>query len=190
MKVRAGRVSKCKSLKVSKPSEILPGLLYLGSVMEADVKSNLQEVGITNILCTMEEVWMPYPQDFEYKFLLINDEENEEILCFFDEISDYIHRTLTSKQGAKLLVHCFAGHSRSASFVIAYLMKYYEMTYDVALEFVKKNRETVSPNDGFVTQLRLFGQKLAARRIVAMEKTLPSTKELSIMKSMKERVNN
>jgi len=97
MKVRAGRISKCKSLKVSKPSEILPGLLYLGCVMEADVKSNLQEVGITNILCTMEQVWMPYPQDFEYKFLLINDEENEEILCFFDEISDYIHKILTGK---------------------------------------------------------------------------------------------
>jgi len=88
------------------------------------------------------------------------------------------------------LVHCFAGHSRSASFVIAYLMKYYEMTYDDALEFVQKKRETVSPNDGFVTQLRSYGQRLATRRLIDMEKTLPSTKELSIMKSMKERLNN
>lgn len=190
MKIRAGRISKCKSLKVSKPSEILPGLLYLGSVMEADVKSNLQEVGITNILCTMEQVWMPYPEAFEYKFLLINDEENEEILCYLDEISDYIHQTLTTNPGAKLLVHCFAGHSRSASMVIAYLMKYHDMTYDEALDLVKKNRETASPNDGFVTQLRSYGQKLAARRVVNMEKTLPSSKELAIMKSMKERVNN
>jgi len=189
MKVRAGRISKCKSLKVSKPSEILPGLLYLGSVMEADVKSNLKELGITNILCTMEQVWMPFPEDFDYKFLLINDEENEEILSFFDEISDYIHKTLTSKQGAKLLVHCFAGHSRSASIVIAYLMKYWEMMYEDALAFVMKKRETVSPNDGFVTQLRAYGQKLATRRMVALEKNPLSTKESAIMKSMKERVN-
>lgn len=54
------------------------------------------------------------------------------------------------------LVHCIKGISRSVSFVIAYLMKYYSMNYEEAYSFLKKKRKCVCPNEGFVRQLKNF----------------------------------
>lgn len=52
-----------------------------------------------------------------------------------------------------MLVHCAAGVSRSASFVIAYLMKKRDMLYPDALRYVKERRKVISPNSGFKKQL-------------------------------------
>lgn len=41
------------------------------------------------------------------------------------------------KQNRKVLIHCAAGVSRSASFTIAYLMKEYKMNYHKAHKYVK-----------------------------------------------------
>jgi len=41
------------------------------------------------------------------------------------------------KQDRKVLIHCAAGVSRSASFTIAYLMKEYKMPYQKAYTHVK-----------------------------------------------------
>ena len=43
-----------------------------------------------------------------------------------------------------------AGQSRSASMVLAYLMKKREMSFSDALDFVKVKRPSVSPNPGFI----------------------------------------
>jgi protein-tyrosine phosphatase len=50
-------------------------------------------------------------------------------------------------------VHCAAGVSRSASFVIAYLIKKKEMLYPDALKYVKERRRVICPNGGFKKQL-------------------------------------
>jgi len=48
-----------------------------------------------------------------------------------------------------VLVHCHMGVSRSATVVIAYLMKYFHMTHREAYNFVKKKRSVINPNEGF-----------------------------------------
>lgn len=53
-------------------------------------------------------------------------------------------------------VHCNAGVSRSASFVIAYLMRELAMTFEEAFTFVKQKRPQIMPNHGFVTQLKQY----------------------------------
>ena len=58
-----------------------------------------------------------------------------------------------------ILVHCNKGVSRSATFVIAYLMKKNDLTVDKALEYVKSKREIVSPNEAFIGQLRKYVQQ-------------------------------
>jgi len=46
-------------------------------------------------------------------------------------------------------VHCAAGVSRSASIVIAYLMKINHWTFENAYSFVKSKRKIIDPNFGF-----------------------------------------
>ena len=63
----------------------------------------------------------------------------------------FITEALSS--GGKILVHCVAGISRSASCVIAYLMKSKQIGYEEALAMTKAKRFCVEPNDAFVRQL-------------------------------------
>lgn len=54
------------------------------------------------------------------------------------------------KRNEKILVHCIAGVSRSASVVIYYLMKKTGKKYDEVYSYVKSKRNMIKPNDGFV----------------------------------------
>ena len=48
-----------------------------------------------------------------------------------------------------VFVHCYAGISRSASCVIAYLMSEHNMTFYEATSYVRKRRHIIFPNIGF-----------------------------------------
>ena len=49
-----------------------------------------------------------------------------------------------------------AGISRSASLVIYYFMKKYNINFDDALKMVKGKRNIINPNDSFKLQLKQF----------------------------------
>ena len=53
-----------------------------------------------------------------------------------------------------VLIHCAAGASRSASFVISYVMKNKKLNFKEASKFVQSIRKCVDPNDGFKKQLQ------------------------------------
>jgi len=61
------------------------------------------------------------------------------------------------------LVHCKMGISRSASTVLAYLMKEHNHSFADALEHVKKRRSCINPNGGFRNQLLIYEGILAAK---------------------------
>lgn len=66
--------------------------------------------------------------------------------------------SLTSKPKRGILVHCLMGRSRSASIVIAYIMRKYRLKYPAAYSYVRAKRSVVQPNIGFVKQLNLWGR--------------------------------
>ena len=57
------------------------------------------------------------------------------------------------KHYGSVLVHCHKGISRSASFIIGYLMKKNSFTFIEALSHVQTCRPIVQPNDSFTAQL-------------------------------------
>ena len=57
------------------------------------------------------------------------------------------------------MVHCAQGRSRSASLVIGWLIKVHSLSYDDALDYVKKRRAVVQPNVGFIRQLKTISSQ-------------------------------
>ena len=61
---------------------------------------------------------------------------------------DFIDEGLAG--GGGVLVHCYAGMSRSPTCVIAYLMAVKGLTLDHAWDYVKDIRDIARPNPGFL----------------------------------------
>lgn len=58
--------------------------------------------------------------------------------------------------GGRVLVHCQAGISRSATICLAYLIQSRRVRLDEAFDFVKQRRGVISPNFSFMGQLLQF----------------------------------
>lgn len=57
----------------------------------------------------------------------LKDTENENLLDYLEVCIDFIDR---SRKEGSVLVHCFAGVSRSASVITAYLMKSENLSHE------------------------------------------------------------
>ncbi|GFQ79313.1 hypothetical protein TNCT_451621 [Trichonephila clavata] len=68
------------------------------------------------------------------------------------------------KEGKGVLVHCFAGISRSPTIVIAYLMQKLDMTPEEAYFFVEKRKIHISPSLHFIEQLNMHQEALMDNR--------------------------
>lgn len=95
----------------------------------------------------------------------VEDLDTENISKYFDSSIKFIDQA--KSKGGKILVHCAAGISRSATLVIAYLMYSYAMSFSDAYAFVKKRRDIVDPNMGFIVQLSNFDDALKISRMYA-----------------------
>ncbi|XP_071855968.1 dual specificity protein phosphatase MPK-4 isoform X2 [Bombus fervidus] len=88
------------------------------------------------------------------KYIQVTDMPREDLLTHFEDSYEFIDHSL--QQNEKILVHCYFGISRSATIVIAYLMKKYKKSFYDAFEAVKEKRRFVGPNAGFLAQLKLY----------------------------------
>jgi hypothetical protein len=95
--------------------------------------------------------------DYQWRSILdgICDEEHDEIVRRFDDAADQMHAWLQDDK--RVLVHCFAGVSRSVTAVIWYLIRYEGHTWDEALEMIKAGRTVANPNIRFEIPLRIEG---------------------------------
>ncbi|GJW91260.1 dual specificity protein phosphatase 12-like protein [Tanacetum coccineum] len=81
------------------------------------------------------------------------DMESENLLDSLEACLDFIDE---SRKKGSVLVHCFAGVSRSAAIITAYLMRTERLSLEDALESLRQSNESVCPNDGFLEQLSMF----------------------------------
>uniref|UniRef100_A0A915L1A0 protein-serine/threonine phosphatase n=1 Tax=Romanomermis culicivorax TaxID=13658 RepID=A0A915L1A0_ROMCU len=90
----------------------------------------------------------------------VADDESTELLKHWDLTYKFINRA--KENNSAVLVHCKKGISRSSSTVIAYAMKSYGWSLGEALNYVKQRRNCVTPNKGFMEQLKTYQGILAA----------------------------
>lgn len=139
------------------PSMIFPHL-YLGNLQNSVNKTQLQQLGIGHILNAAKECKNHFKDEFTYMKISLIDDENEDVLSYFDEGFRFIEDA--KKQKSRVLVHCFMGMSRSAAIVIAYAMKYKNWSLKRAYQHVRKHRPIIDLNMGFMYQLIEYERKL------------------------------
>ena len=136
--------------------------LYLGDLESSEDVNKLKELGIKKVLSILDGFWPKYNEsdNIIHKTLMVHDYEQENIIKYFGECLNFI------KGNEKILVHCAAGASRSATVVIAYLMWNKKMPYEDALKFTQGKRKIVWPNPGFKDQLKLFEKELLEKNYI------------------------
>ncbi|XP_032666703.1 dual specificity protein phosphatase MPK-4-like [Odontomachus brunneus] len=137
--------------------EIEPGL-FLGNLTAATDIDWLKEVEITHILtvdsCPLPRKIQDRLPNLITKYIQVTDMPREDLLTYFEDSYEFIDRAIESN--GRVLVHCYFGMSRSATVVIAYIMKKHESSFTDVFHAVKAKRRFVAPNPGFVAQLRLY----------------------------------
>ncbi|KAM7354819.1 MAP kinase-specific phosphatase [Cochliomyia hominivorax] len=140
-----------------KPAEILKHFLYLGS-QDAVTLENILEYKLSHILSIGIKCPLTPDAYSHIKFLYIPCLDLPETSLMkegiFTEAFNFIEKARLTN--GRVLVHCNAGVSRSASIVIGYLMHHHDMDFETAYKHVKSQRECIQPNAGFLKQLKEF----------------------------------
>lgn len=173
--------STLKAFPVEMPDLIVGDWLYLGKVMQAASMHVVKELGITHILnCTEEHLCYHIENEsVKYARIALADVTGSNLYDYMEAAGQFIDECNGDNKN-KILVHCAAGVSRSASIVISYLMHrtiewtememkcidiiretlgypqkttYETLTLSEAYGFVKSWRSIICPNDGFIEQL-------------------------------------
>jgi protein-tyrosine phosphatase len=138
----------------SAPTEIINNL-YLGSSFNAYAIQNLKNKNVNVIINITEEIDNFHQNDSTityYKFP-IRDNNIDDITDILEQTYHIIDEHLNNENG--ILVHCYMGASRSASIIIYYLMKKYNMTFEEANNYVYNKRKLVNLSQKFDTTLKL-----------------------------------
>ncbi|ELU11441.1 hypothetical protein CAPTEDRAFT_104600 [Capitella teleta] len=148
-------------------SQLCPLTDYLFiSGMKALQPDRLRCAGITHIInCTMEVPCVQMP-DMQCTQIKVSDTPGARLGVHFDRAADIIRQV--QQKGGRVLVHCVAGVSRSATLCIVYLMKYSRMSLRDSYLFVKSKRPIIRPNPGFFKQMIDYEQRLNGRTSVTM----------------------
>ena len=131
-------------------SEIQDGL-FLGNSAASESHAWQTANGITHIVSVIPHRLPPAPSNIKRLQVRIRDSQQDLIAIHFDTAIEFIGAALNSD--GRVLVHCWRGISRSATIMIAYIMRSRRLQYKAALAFVKAQRPCIDPNPGFQTQL-------------------------------------
>jgi len=149
--------------------EILPGLL-LGPFQASKSLETLQRLQITHIVCIRDakeafSVRPRFPENFTYMVLDVEDNEEQNLIRLFPGAKAFIDQAIS--QGGRVLVHCNGGISLSPAFVVMFVMQHHNLSWEDALHMVQNRRYCISPNGGFLTQIKEYESIYKAKNAVA-----------------------
>lgn len=136
-------------------NEILSGL-WLGNISDA---KNLEFINSLDIVIncskdipflskTTKNIRIPIDDNLEEK-------EIKNLSKFLPKITSFIHSSL--KNNKNILVHCYAGKQRSASVIVAYLIRYLNISLEKAILLVRTKRDIIfTPCINFKSSLLKF----------------------------------
>ena len=134
--------------------------ILLGNAYNARNYYELNEDNIGLIVNCSKNIPNYFEDYFEYSRVSVKDKNGEDILPYLDSAADTIHKFINLNPDKKILVHCYMGSSRSATVLIAYLIKYKKYRRRDALNFLKQKRDIVNINLDFFKQLKDYEESL------------------------------
>jgi hypothetical protein len=88
--------------------------------------------------------------------------------------------------GIFLITNSYAGVSRSATLIIAYLMRIFNWFFEDALKFVQQRRHFANPNPGFRKKLLLYEINLNLRDPYYYDKLIENEKKKKQLQNQKK----
>uniref|UniRef100_H2Z577 protein-tyrosine-phosphatase n=1 Tax=Ciona savignyi TaxID=51511 RepID=H2Z577_CIOSA len=164
----------CLSVSNVRATSIFPHL-FLGSqndVSDQEIMKGNKISNVLNVSCTCAR-----PQNIDddhFRRISVRDNYQEKISPHLDEAVAFIESVRAKNE--RVLVHCLAGVSRSATVAIAYVMYYLRLSSEDAYRFVKEKRPTISPNFNFLGQLIDFEKMLRDRGHMTKPRSASATK--------------
>lgn len=132
--------------------------LYLGGI-DDDCREVISKVHrVISVIKSMPSFAQVFVEKGKHLHIPINDDQSANILEHVDAVINFIQEGI--EQNEVTFIHCQAGISRSASFVIAYLMKTENLSSDDATKKVIEMRSKVAPNIHFCINLKNYEKKL------------------------------
>lgn len=123
-----------KQQRIEPLNEIIEGL-FLGDHVASTNKFILKRHGITHVLTVGSGLYPKFPQQLTYKWVTELDCPTANLRQHFTACHRFINNAFA--QGGRVLVHCYAGISRSATIVISYLMKVHNMSLSGAFQLTR-----------------------------------------------------
>jgi protein-tyrosine phosphatase len=139
------------------PDRVLD-FLYLGSMRTAQCVEVYNDLDIGYVLTAARNLEVVLGPGMKHLTLPFDDLPGEDISHFFDVSFKFIEEAVSAKRG--ILIHCFAGASRSVAMTMMYLMRKHRISADDALALIKQRRPAAHPNEGFVARLRRYTEEL------------------------------
>ncbi|CAF1101605.1 unnamed protein product [Adineta steineri] len=137
-------------------SLVLPHL-YLGALKDRTNSTLMTKNQIKRVLCIIDVPDIIVDKEYKPTHLLniqAADAQEQDLAQYFEKCIEFIHQARTEHEN--ILVHCYAGISRSATVVLAYLMTIGDYDVDKAIQIVKGARGFIHPNPGFLSQLKRY----------------------------------
>jgi protein-tyrosine phosphatase len=132
---------------------VLPNI-YLGNIYNARNYYKLVDINIGLVVNCTEEISDYFPDSFRYIRAPIRDSSGSSISLYIDNIVDMVYNFLKENPNKSVLFHCYMGSSRSASFLLAYMVKYMDIDLESATKFIKELRPIVNINSSFYRELK------------------------------------
>jgi protein-tyrosine phosphatase len=127
-------------------TEVVPNL-WIGNYQDTAIPSFIKGFDVI-INCTKN---LPFPLEElccpGVKQVRLSVEDNlqpaelDALYRYLDKVTQLIHANLM--YGRRVLVHCFAGKQRSASVIVAYMMRYFRMNLENASRALQSKRACV-----------------------------------------------
>jgi hypothetical protein len=164
-------------------TQITP-FLFLGDKRVAQDKEYLKEKGLCHVVNATSEIRNYFESEAPFRYFQcpVADTEVAKLSPFLPGAVKFIQDAID--HGHHVLVHCRQGVSRSATVIIAYLMKYQRLKLSDAYSQVRMKRAQAKPNANFLGQLALFEKNLdqepsvapSKKRVVAAAEPPPALK--------------
>jgi atypical dual specificity phosphatase len=150
--------------------------IWIGSFADSRNGTLFKQHHITHVLSCAEEFCTPpkYIPDANFMNLpIVDNEVDSKTTAQFRRGAAQLNKWIQA--GGIVMVHCWAGISRSVSTVIAYLILYKGLSYAKAYALIKKERPSLHPHPSYVKLLKSMAAHLRNKTRKIRSKYAPYT---------------